>query len=137
MSIVFITLAESGLPHASATTSSGWAWAFEIQRDEDMFEMTNLTQFVQNALRRVRSEDTAQPLDLSERLSDVPDMLKHLSTYQKQAQEQKAQQYGSSLIAVEDEELGKTSSAALAFWQMIFLVHLTYRKLLVYQEEQE
>eukprot|EP00210_Caulerpa_lentillifera_P004139 g3945.t1 len=137
VSIVFITLAESGLAHALSTSSSGWAWAFEIQSDEDMFEMTNLTQFVQNALRRVISDDTRPPLDLSERLRDVPDMLKHLSVYQREAEEKKVQEYGSSLTAVEDEELGKTSSTAFAFWQMILLVHLTYRKLIVYQEEQQ
>ena len=60
--------------------------------DSQMFEMTNLSTFVTNSLRRVAvSENEAEAsLDLSHRLKNVPDVLAYLPKYREEAEKQKA-----------------------------------------------
>ena len=91
--IVFMTLAQSGLEHRLATVSSGWAWPFDTVEDSQAFEMTNLSAFVSNSLRRVIQEDAGVPLDLSDRLRDVPDMLEYLPKYKEEAEKQKVKSF--------------------------------------------
>ena len=87
-----MTLAQSGQSHRLSTVSSGWGWAFDATDDAQMLEMTNLSTFVTNSLRRVTvSKDEAEAsLDLSHRLKNVPDVVAYLPKHREEAEKQKA-----------------------------------------------
>lgn len=84
-----MTLAQNGIEHRQSSSQSGWAWAFDSGLDSEMFEMTSLSTFVTNALRKVTTDEAAPP-DLSDRLQDVPDILDYLPKYKEEAEKQQA-----------------------------------------------